>query len=310
MKKSDCGLLPHITETLYGFNRSLGQIYGWEIQKFNIPNEWQFSQGEKVKIAVIDTGCDLYHDDIKDNIIQGKNFINSKKDPIDDNGHGTHVCGTIAARNNKLGIVGVAPMSKIIPIKALDSDGAGNNIVIAKAIRWAVSQKANIITMSLGSEYDNLEIKKAIDTANKKGCTVFCAAGNSGHDHDIMYPAKYDSTIAIGSIDSNLCRSKFSCAGNSLDFLAPGENILGCAPNNNYVIMSGTSMANPFAVGCASLLYSYAKKQNIVLRSKIDYINFFKSYTTKLSQKQFLNKKYQGYGILQPVCSFLNKKKG
>jgi major intracellular serine protease len=308
MKKNkiDCGLLPHTTENIYGLNSSSAQIYGWEIKKFNIEKEWTFSQGEGIKIAVIDTGCDVYHPDLKNNLLQGKNFI-SKNDPIDDNGHGTHVSGTIAAQNNNTGIVGVAPQSKIIPIQALNGDGNGNNNTIAKAIIWATDNNANFITMSLGSPYDSSDIKSAINYANRKGCVVFCAAGNSGPNTEIMYPARYSNTVAIGSIGQQLNRSRFTCAGEELDFLSPGENILSCMPNNNYAIMSGTSMANPFAVGCAALAASYAKKiKNNSLKTYVDYINLFKQNTLKLKDKKFNNqKKYEGYGIIQPSCSQL-----
>lgn len=306
--KKDCKLLPHIKETVYGLNRNAAQISGWEIQQFNIPNEWKFSKGENIKIAVIDTGCDLYHDDIKDNLLVGKNFIDENKDPIDDNGHGTHVSGTIAASDNKVGVVGVAPLSKIIPIKALDGSGSGNNKIISKAIVWAADQGANFIAMSLGSENDSLDLKKAIDYANKLKCIVFCAAGNSGKHRDIMYPARYDTTIAIGSINSNLQRSKFTCAGDSLDFLSPGENIFGCVPNNQYAIMSGTSMANPFAVGCAVLLASYAQKIKYKLVDKNQYIDIFKQNTSSLLESQYSKKKkYEGYGIINPSCRIITK---
>lgn len=309
MKKNkyDCELLPHITEPIFGLDRNSAQIYGWEIIKFNIADEWKLSQGENTKIAVIDTGCDIYHDDIKNNLLLGKNFVNSKKDPIDDNGHGTHVSGTICAENNGVGIVGVAPKSKILPIKALNGNGQGNNAIIAQAIIWAADQKSNFITMSLGSEFDSPDIRYAIDYANKKKSIVFCAAGNSGINKDIMYPARYDNTIAIGSINSSLNRSNFTCAGDSLDFLSPGENILGCIPNNNYAIMSGTSMANPFAVGCAALLYSYAKKIKYTgLITYQNYIDIFKSNTLVVSQRNFRNKRHQGYGILRPSCKIIS----
>jgi len=123
-------LLPYIREDIYGLDTSK-QIIGWEISKFNIQKQWIKSQGENIRVAVIDTGCDLDHDDIKDNILQGKNFVEKNKDPYDKNGHGTHVAGTIAASNNNRGMVGVAPKAKIIPVKALGDNGSGNlkNIV-------------------------------------------------------------------------------------------------------------------------------------------------------------------------------------
>ncbi len=305
MLKKDCSLLPHIKENIFGFNRHAGQIYGWEIQKFHIPQEWKYSQGESIKIAVIDTGCDLDHDDLKINILQGKNFVDPNKDPYDDNGHGTHVCGTISAANNLLGIVGVAPKSKIVPIKALNGDGNGSNETIADALIWAVNQKCDFITMSLGSPYDASSVRYAVEYATKNNVVIFCAAGNSGSDHDVMYPAKYKETIAIGSVDTKLNRSNFSCAGESLDFLSPGENIIGCFPDNNYAIMSGTSMANPFAVGCAAIAKAYAKKTGKILSNRDNYINLFKQNALQLSQKNMQNKKHQGYGIIQPSCENL-----
>lgn len=306
MFKTDCGLLPHIKENIYGLDPSSAQIYGWEIKKFNIEKEWLFSYGEGIKIAVIDTGCDPDHHDIKDNLLPGKNFV-SRKDPFDDNGHGTHVAGTIAAQNNNTGIVGVAPKSKIIPIKALDSEGNGSNSIIAKAIIWAADNGSDFITMSLGSPVDSPEVRTAINYATKKKCIIFCAAGNYGQNTPIMYPARYENTVAIGSVGISLERSNFTCVGAELDFLSPGENILGCAPNNNYAVMSGTSMANPFAVGCAALVASYDRKNKYnKLKTQDDYINLFKQNALKLKNKKFSNKRqYEGYGIIQPSCSLL-----
>lgn len=301
--RKNCSLLPHIREDVYGLDTSSSQIIGWEINKFNIPSIWNKTQGDGVKIAVIDTGCDLDHPDIKYNILQGKNFISSG-DPIDDNGHGTHVSGTIAAENNGLGMVGVAPKAKIIPVKALSGDGRGNNNTIAKAIVWSADRSCDFITMSLGSPIQSKDITDAINYAVKKKCVIFCAAGNSGEGSPIMYPAKYDNVIAIGSIDSNLRRSLFTCKGPELDFLSPGEKIFSCVPDNNYAIMSGTSMATPFSVGCAALALSYARsigKSNL-LKNTNDFINFFSTNSKPLQDKKFAGKReYEGYGILYPT---------
>jgi subtilisin family serine protease len=274
-------LLPYIREDIYGLSPSDAQIFGWEIKKFNIENQWKFSKGEGVKVAVIDTGCDLYHDDIKNNILDGKNFVEEGKDPIDRNGHGTHVAGTIAAQNNGLGMVGVAPETKIIPVKALGDDGSGSLDNIIKAIEWSANYGVDFITMSLGSPVAAKPLENVINYAAKKGVIIFCAAGNNGIESDIMYPAKYDNTISIGAIDSNLNRTSFTCSGETLDFLAPGHNILSCVPGNGYAMMSGTSMSNPFAVGCASLLLSYSKKLGsesigAMLKNTNDYISVFK----------------------------------
>lgn len=302
-RKNDCSLLPFIRENVYGLNPKSAQITGWEINTFKIQEQWKYSTGKNTKIAVIDTGCDLDHPDLKNNILQGINLLNPKRDPYDDNGHGTHVSGSISAENNGYGMIGVAPESKILPIKALDAAGNGNNSIIAKAIIFAADNKCDFITMSLGSPSDSSNIYNAIKYANSKGCIIFCAAGNYGENSPIMYPAKYNETIAIGSVDRNLNRSIFTCKGEELDFLSPGQDIFSCVPDNSYSIMSGTSMANPFAVGCASLLLSYARMYNKqhLLKTKQDYINIFKSGAKSLKNNKFNGqKKYEGYGILYP----------
>ena len=117
LKKNRCSLLPYVRQNIYGLDYNNQQIIPWSISKFKVENQWLKSEGEGVVVAVIDTGCDLEHQDLKHSLVDGYNFIGSNKAPIDDNGHGTHVSGTIAAENNKKGIVGVAPKAKIMPIK-------------------------------------------------------------------------------------------------------------------------------------------------------------------------------------------------
>lgn len=302
IKDNKVSLLPYIRNDLYSLSTQEQQFCGWEIKKFNIVNHWLLSKGENVTVAVIDTGCDLYHNDIKDNILDGKNFVNPNKDPLDDNGHGTHVSSTIAAIDNGIGMVGVSPRSKIIPVKALDGDGSGNLKNLIEAILWASESDADFITMSLGSPNNNEEIQKAINYGIKKGKIFFCAAGNEGELNEICYPAACKNTIAIGAIDNKLQRTKFTCSGEELDFLCPGQDILGCVPGNSYAMMSGTSMANPFAVGCACLYLSYIRKNNTVANiTTAELIDSFRKNCKNLEEKSYRTKRYQGYGILYPI---------
>lgn len=293
-------LFPYKSEILHGLTPKSSQFYGWEIIKFNIPDFWKKTQGENVKIAVLDTGCDLDHDDLKDNLLDGKNIIKPKELPQDKNGHGSHVAGTIAAINNGLGMVGVAPLAKIVPVKVLGDDGNGSMQHIVDGIKWAADQGVDLITMSLGSPFADKRIKNAIDYAEKKGVVCFCAAGNSGPDTDILYPAKYDNVVSIGAIDQFFDRTEFSCAGDSLDFLAPGQDIISCVPGNRYAAMSGTSMSNPFAVGCAALLCSWNKQnQKYKLNNTQQYIDIFKTVSMPLRDSKYKNiRKYEGYGII------------
>lgn len=297
--KEKIGLLPYIREDVHGISTETIQHYGWELDRFNIPSYWSNTNGAGVKIAVIDTGCDIEHEDLKGNMIYGMNFVNKNEPPIDRNGHGTHVSGTIAAQNNGRGMVGVAPLAKIMPVKSLGDDGSGEIDTIVEGIIWATDNGADFITMSLGASVANKKLQKALEYAASKKVISFCAAGNAGPNTDIMYPAKYDTAIAIGAIDKNLNLTDFTCSGESLDFLAPGLDILSCVPGNNYALMSGTSMSNPFAVGCAALLLSWNRKnRKYILDTVDDYINVFKDKALSLSNSKYQTKKYQGYGII------------
>lgn len=295
-------LLPHKKQKIYGFYREVGQVMGWEITKFNIPSAWTYATGKNVTVAVLDTGCDINHADLKDNILDGFNVMTNDNNVMDDNGHGTHVCGTIAATNNGIGMVGIAPDAKILPVKILNKKGQGKEKDIARGILWAADNGADIMTMSLGSVSSSANIENAIRYASNKGCVIFCAAGNYGPSSPILYPARFDTTIAIGSIGKNLNRSEFSCSGDELDFLSPGEDIFSCAPNNSYVLMSGTSMATPFAVGCATLALSfYRKNESLIKLTKDNYIELFKKVAKPLENKDYQEKKYMGYGIIYPL---------
>ena len=299
-KKDQVSLLPHTRTEVYGLDPSSAQMLGWEIKKLNIDRQWTYSEGRGVVVAVIDTGCDLEHIDIKNNLLKGINIIDKSKDPQDDNGHGSHVCGMIAAENNGLGMVGVAPQAKILPVKALDSKGNGSLRNVIEGIIWAADAGADFITMSLGASNSNDQLEKAIQYASLKGSVVFAAAGNSGENTEILYPARYKNVISIGAIDENLSRTSFTCSGEDLDFLSPGHNIFSIAPNSGYAIMSGTSMSNPFAVGCAALLLSHNRQhKKFSLRSAQDYIDVLSKVCIDISEERYRSRKYQGNGIIK-----------
>lgn len=280
------------------------QIFPWALKNFEVEKTWQKSEGDNVVVAVIDTGCDINHVDIKDNIIKGYNVLSQSNSVVDGNGHGTHVAGTISAINNGVGIVGISPKTQIMPIKALSDNGSGTNNDVAVAIEYAVDSGADIITMSLGSDFPSVRIEKALIKAEEKKVAVFCAAGNSGMANQINFPARYSQTICIGAIDRELNLCEFSCTGEELDFLAPGADIISCVPGNNYASLTGTSMATPFAVGCMALFLSFARKnlQDPNLRfQKSDIVNHFKKFAKKLNNKEYSGvKRYEGYGIITP----------
>lgn len=277
------------------------QQMGWSLAAFNVPDVWNITQGEGSKIAVLDSGCDLDHPDLIDNLLPGINFINLSKSPQDDNNHGSHSTGIIVAENNDIGMIGVAPKAKVIPVKVLDDKGSGDMENVVKGIRWAVDNGADIISMSLGCPRPIQNVRKAIQYAESKGIPVFCAAGNAGKTNELFYPANYKETISVGSIDSNLMRSNFSNTGENLDFMAPGGKIFSTIPDNWYGYMSGTSMACPFVVGIAALCLSYQRKKypNKPLFGYQGYVDILKKHVVSTMGVDTNNKHfYEGYGII------------
>lgn len=306
LKDIFCELLPYKKENLFSA-LSGKQAIGWQIKLFNLPDVWKFSQGENVKVAVLDTGIDLDHEDLKENIIEGKNFVNSNEPPFDKCGHGTHCAGIIAASNNETGIVGVAPKTKIMPVKVLDDNGNGNMEDVLKGLRWAGENNADLICMSLGTSEPVEEVRKEIEELAKNKTVVFVAAGNAGNTEHLLYPAAYAETISIGAIDENCLRADFSCTGPNLDFIAPGVKIYSTIPENAYSFMSGTSMACPFAVGVAALVLSSKRQFNKDVRLCSDqYRDIFKinALPAKNLDKLMDNKGprfWQGMGIINPA---------
>jgi subtilisin len=223
------------------------------------------NQGEGIKVAVIDTGINYLHEDLQANYKGGYDFVNKDADPFDDNGHGTHCAGIIAAADNSIAVVGVAPKASLYALKVLNSAGSGYTSDIIAAIQWAISNGINVISMSLGSSVGSTALKQACDTAFNSDIVVVAAAGNNGAARtgtNILYPARYTNVIAVGATDQNNARASFSNTGPELDLVAPGVNIISdyidVTPNDGMnrdtLYMSGTSMATPHVAGTAALI--------------------------------------------------------
>lgn len=224
--------------------------------------------GQGVKIAVIDTGCDVTHPDLAGQIIGGKNFTSEDKKNaniyLDYNGHGTHVAGIIAAKKNDTGVVGAAPNAKLLILKALDKNGQGSYANIVKAINYAVSQKVDIISMSLGGPTDSLLLRNAVKKAVDANICVVCAAANSGdgkpETSEYAYPACYNEVVSVGAMDLYQNVAAFSNSNNQVDLIAPGVDVLSTLPGNKYGMLSGTSMATPYVSGALALIIEWGKK--------------------------------------------------
>lgn len=254
---------------------SSSSMTNWGVSDIKAPTSWQSGlTGKGVKIAIIDTGAGPHSDLI---VAGGTNVINGSNTTsyADDNGHGTHVAGIISAQGLNGGVKGVAPDASIYAVKALDSTGSGYTSDIISGIDWAIENKMDIISLSLGSSQSDVSLQNAVDTAYNNGLLVVAAAGNDGNSAgtgtSIEYPAAYSSVIAVGAVDSSNTRSYFSSTGSKLEVSAPGVNILSTYLNGGYAQMSGTSMATPFVSADLALLkQKYPSYTNIQLRQLLD----------------------------------------
>lgn len=234
----------------------LSQLWGWYRVGAGKALEAGIT-GSGVIVAVLDTGIDLDHPDLADNIVSGWNFVDNSADVSDLDNHGSMVSGIIAAKaNNGIGIVGVAPDAKIMPLKVLDTDG-GNIRDIASAIRFAADNGAKIITMSFGGQYTRFSIatERAIDYASRQGCLLVAAVGND-NTSELVFPASYEQVVAVSAIDENDVRAEFSNYGSYVDFCAPGINIVSTGNDGDYFMANGTSFAAPFVSGLIALMLS------------------------------------------------------
>jgi subtilisin family serine protease len=210
----------------------------------------------QVVVAVVDGGVDLSHPDLAANLAQGYNFVENNTTPADDNGHGTHVAGIIAAGLNGQGVVGVAPQVKILPVRVM-GNGTGDDTTVSKGIRWA-ADRAQIINLSLGGPTVSSTLRDAINYAiQTKGRVVVAAAGNYGASGNAaQYPAALPGVVAVGAVDANGQHASFSNTGSYVQLSAPGVSILSTYLGGGYARMSGTSMAAPHVAGLAGLIWA------------------------------------------------------
>ncbi len=246
----------------------------WGVKKVEAPEMWEREEkGNGIVVAILDTGIDTTHPDLKDRILDGKNFTQegTENDYTDRNGHGTHVAGIIGASENDAGVVGVAPEVKFVIGKVLDGEGSGDYDGIIRGIQYAINwrgkndERVRVINMSLGGSEDLPELHQAVKDAVNANIAVVVASGNEGDDNESTmefgFPGFYNEVIEVSASDENNEVAYFANNNIQVDVIAPGVNVLSTYKGGQYAKLSGTSMATPHVAGCLAILIGIAEKK-------------------------------------------------
>ena len=232
----------------------------WALNKMEIPRLWGVTTGsDRVTVAVLDTGIDTNHEDLEGQVSAEANFTDS---PIaDSHGHGTHIAGIIAALDNGRGIVGIAPGCSLLNVKVADDTGRCSAGALAEGITWAVNNGASVINVSVEIREASSRLEQAVRYAWDHDVLIVAAAGNDGGSSPV-YPAAYDSSLAVAATDPDDSLAQLSNHADWVDVAAPGADIYSTLPDNEYGYKSGTSFACAYVSGIAALLYSVATDTN------------------------------------------------
>jgi len=256
--------------------------------------------GAGVRVAVFDSGLDYTHPDLSPGYAGGWDYVNGDNDPMDDNGHGTHVSGTIGAFADNNGVIGVAPNAQLYGVKILDASGQGDFGNVVAGLEWAVDNGIRVANHSYGSSIDpGTLVSQAFANAAAAGLLNIAAAGNTGNcrgtGNNVGYPARYDDVVAVAAIDLFDGRACFSSTGPAVELSAPGDPILSTYLNGDWAYGSGTSMASPHVTGVAALLFSAGATSATQVRDAMDStaVDFGASGRDKL----------YGYGLVDAVAA-------
>jgi subtilisin len=229
------------------------------VQQIQAVPAWGCSRGRGINVAVLDTGIDWNHADLRPNVRGAVSFVPNQT-AMDGNGHGTHCAGTIGAVMNGAGVVGVAPEVSLYGVKVLANNGSGQYSWIIAGINWAIQNRMQIVSMSLGGGSAPTALETVCNAAFNAGLLVIAAAGNAGpptggQPTSVGFPGRYRNVIAVSAIDSNNLIAGFSSRGPEVEICAPGVQVLSTAPGGGYQQLSGTSMACPHVAGAAAVVW-------------------------------------------------------
>jgi subtilisin family serine protease len=230
------------------------QTLPWGIDRIDAELVWPSGNAaDPIKVGIIDTGISLSHPDLQANIKGGYNAIRPWRNADDDNGHGSHVAGIVAAINNAVGVIGGAHQADLYAIKVLNAAGSGYLSDVIEGIDKAISWDLDIINLSLGCACDVQSMHDAVIRAKNAGIVIVAAAGNDS-SQPVIYPAAYPEVIAVSATDSNNNLASWSSRGPEVDLSAPGVSIYSTYKGKSYATLSGTSMASPHVAASAALV--------------------------------------------------------
>jgi subtilisin len=255
-----CALEPDSRIAVHGTVRSapaVEQGIPWGVKQIRAPMAWRLTTGYRIKVGVIDTGVDFSHPDLRHSISRGINLLARSMLPHDDNGHGTHIAGTIAAANQLHGMVGVAPRAVIHPVKAFDHNGSAYVSDIILGIEWCIRNRMDIINMSFGMKTRSRALLAAVQNAWRAGIIIVASSGNDAKRKAIDYPARFPQTVSVGATTRMRRIAPFSNRGSLVDIYAPGDKIISAWLRGKYNEMSGTSMSTSHVTGAIALLLAY-----------------------------------------------------
>lgn len=231
------------------------------IRLINAEKEWTLSKGENINVAIIDTGIDYTHVDLKDNFKGGITITSlDYNDYMDRCGHGTFCAGIIGAVENKTGLIGIAPKCNLYAVKALGDKGQGSVEWLTAGINWCIENDIDVINMSLGSANGSQLLYDAVRRAYLKNIIMVAAVGNDFREIEVEYPARYPEVIGVTAVDMNKKLGSFCTTGSKVELSAPGVNITSTYLNNKYACGSGTSFAAPHITGAIALIQSHNLK--------------------------------------------------
>jgi thermitase len=230
----------------------------WALSNIQAYEAWDITTGAQIVVAVLDTGVDGGHPDLRGKVINGFNAIANNGDAGDDNGHGTAVAGLIAANtDNGSGIAGLCWGCVIMPIKVLTGRGSGSDAGVAAGIRWATDNGARILNLSLGGSSESQTLREAVEYAISRNVLVVAASGNERSEGNLpSYPAAYDGVLAVGATGNSDVVTGFSNTGDYVDMSAPGVGLWTTLPGGEYGPPNGTSFSSPYVAGAAALVYT------------------------------------------------------